>query len=187
MWFVCSVVRLVMPPHRCSERCRTLNRDGTIVCCVTGRTYGQYVTVDPWNRSEQLLVHRPSSTKVKAIRVPRSKLRRVSRNPLRATVQRLLPKMQGEVLEAVVREVTMVVEFVFRSISTRQMPLVLGALYLMRGGVHYPKLHVPDHPMVRCGLPCLSRLGDYGLKRASVRVGQNCIERCARIWRQNDP
>ena len=172
---------MAMPIHVCDERCRTLNRDGTIVCRATGRTYGQYVTVDPWNRGEQLLRPSPALRKPKPRRES-TRSHRLSLPRIRSVVSRLLAEASTETVTAIVHEVAKIVEFVFRSIATRQLPLVLGALYLMREGVHYPRLRVPANRTLRDGLPCLSHLGDYGLKRASVRVGQNCIERCARVW-----
>ena len=203
--------------HTCDEGCRTLNRDGTIVCRVTGRTYGQYVTVDPWNRGEQVglshrattrggidIDHHRSRTDAISVRtapggtiIRTSHPSRIAHRPARhrpasmvriRTIVRTLLKGRsiGDiVIESIVGEVARIVEFVLRTTSTRQTPLVLGALYIMRAGVEYRLLRIPANATLRVELPRLSRLCEYGMKRSSVRVGQNLIERCSRKW--NDP
>lgn len=180
--------------HTCTKECLVVNRDGTIVCNVTGVCKQQYICRNDYVPKGQLFA--PFETKCgkkqrkshKATE-PKQTLNTVREKTYitnkieQITTTRLLADETDTLVVLILR--VFLILHAQNALKGKKQAIVVSILYLTRQGKEYTSINgtVFDIPKIEGMinvLPPINDLRDIGIRKNQIRIGSNLIQRVLR-------
>lgn len=189
--------------HHCSKACLCVNRDGTIVCCITGICKDQVICRNDFKPQTNTIftkfqtkdncinatAHSKQKTQFKLkhpILVsnlnPKAEIRLILTTMAQVLKQRNIIKDQQVAFEIYQ---LFVVLYKANALKGKREAVVVASLYLMKDGKKYQSLYgvmytLMQHKYLIAVLPSIANLRFTRIPKNLIRIGSNLIQRVLR-------